>query len=61
MAEENNATAEHEEIHLPPPSFAPIIVAAGATLLLTGLLAPALLILGVVVLLAGIGVWAFGQ
>ena len=60
MSEEHN-TAEHEEIHLPPPSFAPIIVAAGATLTLTGLLSPTLLIIGVVVLFGGIGTWAFGR
>ena len=59
MSDEHSAS-EHEEIHLPPPSFAPIIVAAGATLTLTGLLSPALLLLGVLVLLAGIGTWAFG-
>ena len=59
MSEEHGAT-QHEEIHLPPPSFAPIIVAAGAALTLTGLLSPVLLALGVVLLLAGIGIWAFG-
>jgi hypothetical protein len=60
MSDEHSAL-EHEEIHLPPPSFAPIIIAAGATLTLTGLLSPVLLIFGVVILLGGIGIWAFGH
>lgn len=60
MSEEHTEAHPHEEIHLPPPSFAPIIVAAGVTLALTGLLSPVLLIAGVGLLAAGIGIWAFG-
>lgn len=53
---------EHtEEIHLPDPSAAPIIVAAGMTLVLTGLLSPLLLIIGLVVLAVGVGIWALGR
>ena len=33
-----------EEIHLPPPSIAPLLVGTGATLLLIGLIAPVLLV-----------------
>jgi hypothetical protein len=52
---------EHvEAIHLPPPSPAPIIVAAGMTLALTGILSPLLLMLGIVLLAVGIGIWTFG-
>lgn len=53
---------EHtEEIHLPDPSAAPIIVAAGMTLVLTGLLSPLMLIIGLVVLAVGVGIWALGR
>jgi hypothetical protein len=55
----NDSTQHHEEIHLPAPSAAPIIVGAGMTLTLTGILSPMLLILGVVLLAIGIGMWAF--
>lgn len=49
----------HDEIHMPPPSFAPIVVAAGMTLTLMGLLNTLLLIIGAVILAVGVGMWAF--
>ncbi len=53
---------EHaEQIHLPDPSAAPIVVAAGMTLVLTGLLSPLMLILGLLVLAVGVGMWALGK
>lgn len=51
----------HDVIHLPAPSAAPIVVAAGMTLVLTGLLYPTLLVVGVTLLAIGIGIWAFGS
>lgn len=53
-SEENGHGAGHE-IHLPPPSLAPILVAGGALLLLLTLLNP-LFLLGAVPLLA-VGMW----
>ena len=47
----------HDEIHLPDPSIAPLIVAAGMTFALVGLLELGLLILGVVLLMIGIALW----
>ncbi|GAB4423143.1 MAG: hypothetical protein Kow00106_20220 [Anaerolineae bacterium] len=45
---------EGEEVHLPPPSIAPLIVGIGATLTTIGLIAPPLLVLGVPVTLFGL-------
>ncbi len=42
-----------EDIHLPPSSIAPLIVGIGATLLLTGMIAPVLGVIGLVIALAG--------
>jgi cytochrome c oxidase subunit 3 len=42
-----------EDIHLPPPSIAPLIVGIGVTLLLTGLIAPVLGVVGLVIALVG--------
>ncbi len=58
---DNEHTDTREEIHLPAPSIAPLIVAAGMTLTLVGVLVPALLILGLPLLAAGIGMWALGR
>lgn len=52
---EENGHGEGDEIHLPPPSLAPIIVAGGALLLLLTLLNP-LFLLGAVPALA-VGIW----
>ncbi len=51
--------AEHEEIHMPSSSAAPLIVGAGMTLALTGLVVPGLLIVGAIILAIGVGMWAF--
>jgi cytochrome c oxidase subunit 3 len=42
-----------EDIHLPPPSIAPLIVGIGVTLLLTGMIAPVLGVIGLVIALVG--------
>jgi heme/copper-type cytochrome/quinol oxidase subunit 3 len=42
-----------EEIHMPSPSIAPLIVGIGTTLLLTGMIAPVLGVIGLVVALIG--------
>ena len=47
-------TPDHVAIEMPPPSFGPIILGAGATLALLGLLQPLLLIVGVPVALYGV-------
>ena len=56
---ENNTHHHSEEIHLPSPSIAPIIVAMGMTFGLVGLLSPSFLIAGGSILAVGIGIWAF--
>ena len=43
----------HEDIHLPPSTIAPLIVGAGVTLLLMGMIAPVLGVIGLVVALIG--------
>jgi hypothetical protein len=48
---------EHDEIHMPAPSIAPLLVAAGMTLTLVGLLSTSLLVVGVLILLSGIAMW----
>jgi len=45
---------EGEAIHLPPPSIAPLIVGAGGTLTVIGLIAPALLVVGLPLTLYGL-------
>lgn len=49
----------HEEIHLPPPSWAPLIVGCGATLIGAGLLFPLALPVGLIVFL--VGIWKMGH
>lgn len=51
----------HEEIHLPSPSIAPIVVAAGITFALVGLLSLPILIVGAVMTLTGIALWVFSR
>ncbi|RPI99813.1 MAG: heme-copper oxidase subunit III, partial [Chloroflexi bacterium] len=46
-------TVELDDIHLPPPSIAPLIVGIGVTLLLTGLIAPLLGVIGLVITVVG--------
>ncbi|MGF1505389.1 MAG: hypothetical protein GYB64_13010 [Chloroflexi bacterium] len=57
MVEEND---HHEKIHMPSPSAAPIVVSAGATFLLIGVVNRSFLIIGVILLAVGGGIWAFG-
>jgi heme/copper-type cytochrome/quinol oxidase subunit 3 len=52
----------HDEIHLPPPSIAPLFVGLGATFLLLGLIAPLLGVVGLVILaVAGLRMARFPQ
>lgn len=51
----------HDEIHMPAPSIAPLLLAAGMTLTLVGLLSATLLVVGVVLLIAGVGMWVLTQ
>jgi heme/copper-type cytochrome/quinol oxidase subunit 3 len=44
----------HDEIHLPPPSWGPIVIALGVTVLAFGFVLPLLLPVGAIVLLVGI-------
>lgn len=60
------ATGEVEEseehIHLPPPSWAPVILALGMTGVCFGVvLSPVLLAIGGVLLFAGLGVWVYEE
>jgi heme/copper-type cytochrome/quinol oxidase subunit 3 len=46
-------SVEPDEIHLPPSTIAPLIVGIGVTLLLTGMIAPLLGVLGLVITVVG--------
>ena len=49
---------DETEIHLPPPSFSPIVIAIGVTIACFGLLStPNLIGLGGVILLIGLATW----
>ncbi len=53
---------EHEEIHLPPPSIAPLIVAAGITFTAVGgMLSLPLFVVGVIGLIIGLVMWVFNR
>lgn len=54
---------EEEHIHLPPPSWAPIILALGMSSIAFGVVLGGgiLLALGVVVLLVGLGRWVYEE
>ncbi len=54
-------SSEHEEIHLPPPSIAPIMVAGGITFTLVGLLNLSLFFVGLALLAIGVALWAFSR
>lgn len=57
----HDSQSDHPEgIHLPSPSPAPIMVAGGMALIAVGLLAPPFAIMGVLLLVGGIALWAFG-
>jgi len=50
---------KHSDIHVPPPSFWPIILAGGLVLIAIGVISSfTLSIVGVIVLLIAIGGWA---
>lgn len=54
------ASAGHadEHIHMPPPSFSPIVLALGLTILCFGLAFGAIaIVLGAVVTVIGLGTW----
>lgn len=55
--------AHEEEIHLPPPSWSPIILALGMTLLVFGvsLASIVFLPLGAVITLVGLGTWIYDE
>lgn len=60
MTHETNGAhnAEHEHIHLPPPSFAPFLLSLGLSVIVLGL--PFSLIIslvGAVMFFAGLGLW----
>ena len=60
MSHETNGShsAEHEHIHLPPPSFAPFLVSLGLAIILLGLPFTIILsVLGAVMFFAGLGLW----
>jgi hypothetical protein len=50
-------SADHDEIHLPGPSIAPLLAAAGITLTLLGIAAGPLFGFGIVILVIGAGLW----
>jgi len=55
--------AHEEEIHMPPPSWSPIILALGMTLLVFGvsLASIVFLPLGAVITLIGLGTWIYDE
>jgi len=51
--------SKHSDIHVPPPSFWPIILAGGLVLIAIGIISSfTVSIVGVIVLLVAIGGWA---
>jgi len=52
---------DHEEIHMPPNSFWPLVTSIGLALSLVGVVSldtvPLIIIIGVIILLVGIGGW----
>jgi heme/copper-type cytochrome/quinol oxidase subunit 3 len=56
---ELQAAHSHDEIHLPPPSWAPILVAVGATVTAAGLIFRLLFPFGLILFL--FGVWKMGR
>ena len=60
MSHETNGShsAEHQHIHLPPPSFAPFLVSLGLAIIFLGLPFTIILsVLGAVMFFAGLGLW----
>ncbi len=59
MSSKPHTAHSHEEIHLPPPSWAPIVVGLGGTLLAAGLVVRLLFPVGLAVFLFGL--WKMGN
>ena len=61
MAEQPEESHGGEEIHMPPNSYWPLVTSVGLAITMVGIVAisqlPFLLVIGIVVLLAGIGGW----
>ena len=57
----HDSSEHHEEFHMPSPSWAPIIVSAGATLTFVGIVLRGWLIIGLLILAVGVGMWAFSR
>ncbi len=55
--------AHEEEIHLPPPSWSPIILALGMTLLVFGVSLASIVFvpIGAVLTLIGLGTWIYDE
>jgi predicted exporter len=54
--------AEAGEPHMPAPSLSPLILAAGMTMAAFGIvLGPALIILGAIGILVGLGTWLYDE
>ncbi|HQX11305.1 MAG TPA: hypothetical protein PLG23_07155 [Thermoflexales bacterium] len=55
--------AHEEEIHMPPPSWSPIILALGMTLLVFGVSLASIVFvpLGAVITLIGLGTWIYDE
>ena len=58
----NDQEESEEHIHLPPPSWAPIVLALGLTAVSFGVvLGGVILVIGAVVLLIGLGTWVYDE
>jgi hypothetical protein len=60
MSNEHNGAhgAEHEHIHLPPPSVSPFVLSLGLAIIILGLPFHIIItLLGVVIFIAGLGMW----
>ena len=57
------ADPHEEEIHMPPPSWSPIILALGMTLLVFGVSLASIVFvpLGAVITLIGLGTWIYDE
>jgi uncharacterized membrane protein len=56
------AREEEEHIHLPPPSWAPIILALGMAGVVFGIvLTPILLVIGALLMVIGLGTWIMDE
>ncbi|MEO6063671.1 MAG: cytochrome c oxidase subunit 4 [Thermoflexales bacterium] len=55
--------AHEEEIHMPPPSWSPIILALGMTLLVFGVSLASIVFvpMGAVLILIGLGTWIYDE